>query len=392
MAMTYDPKKKLEEQQANAQAQVKQAQTAASAQAAQPYTAIKGTSAATQQQLGKLQAGYQPSETVSGAMNYLKQLQQQKPGSYTSPYTEQLNGIYEQIMNRKPFQYDLNGDMLYQQYKDQYMLNGQQAMMDTIGQAAQYTGGYGSSYGATAGNQAYQQYLTQLNAIIPELYDRAAARYDQAGRDLMDQYGLAQSAENQGYSRYMDAMNQWNADVNAGLNAYNTFYNQDYGQYSDMLNYWLGQAQMENSGYLNEQSNAYTTAMTMLKSGAMPSGDLLGAAGISQADAQAILAALAPKKSGGSGSSKKTDTKNLEAAVAGSTKGTVNNPLRGLTYKEASLIDNAGKVQEAAEKTGNPQKILEDQAKKEQEQRKATDVRVDPWQMAEMVMKKKYGR
>ena len=346
MALNYDPKKKLQEQQASVK-KPQQSQTATAARAAKPYTAIKGTSEATQQQLGKLQAGYQPSETVSGAMNYLKQLQQQKPGNYTSPYTEQLNGIYEQIMNRKPFQYDLNGDMLYQQYKHQYMLNGQQAMMDTIGQAAQYTGGYGSSYGATAGNQAYQQYLTKLNAIIPELYDRAAARYDQAGSDLMDQYGLAQSAENQGYSRYMDEMNQWNADVNAGLNAYNTFYNQDYGQYSDMLNYWLGQAQMENSGYLSEQSNAYTTAMTMLKSGAMPSGDLLGAAGISQADAQAILAALTPKSSGGGSSRTTKEPKTTESN--GNTQIINRQPMNGLTFREANLIDNADKAARIAE-------------------------------------------
>jgi hypothetical protein len=74
------------------------------------------------------------------------------------------------------FKYDLNGDALYQQYKDKYTQQGKLAMADAMGQASALTGGYGNSYAATVGNQAYQAYLGQLNDVIPELYQLA---YDQ---------------------------------------------------------------------------------------------------------------------------------------------------------------------------------------------------------------------
>ena len=70
------------------------------------------------------------------------------------------------MANRK-FNYDVNGDPLYQQYKHSYMTQGKQAMEDTIGQAAAMTGGYGNSYATAAGGQAYQSYLDQLNDRYP---------------------------------------------------------------------------------------------------------------------------------------------------------------------------------------------------------------------------------
>lgn len=107
------------------------------------------------------------------------------------PYVDQLNSLYDQIMNRKPFQYDLNGDLLYRQMADRYTQLGQQAMRDTMGQATALTGGYGNSYASQAGNQAYQQYLTALNDNIPQLWDRAYQVYQGQGDRLMQQYQLA---------------------------------------------------------------------------------------------------------------------------------------------------------------------------------------------------------
>ena len=117
-------------------------------------------------------------------------------GSYTvnagnQPYVDQLNSLYDQIVNRKPFQYDLNGDLLYRQMADRYAQMGQQAMRDTMGQAAALTGGYGNSYAQQVGNQAYQQYLTALNDNVPELWDRAYQVYQGEGDRLLQKYQLA---------------------------------------------------------------------------------------------------------------------------------------------------------------------------------------------------------
>lgn len=107
------------------------------------------------------------------------------------PYIDQLNSLYDQVMGRGKFQYDLNGDMLYRQMADQYTQLGRQAMRDSTGTAAALTGGYGNSYANQVGNQAYQQYLTQLNSQIPNLYDRAYTAWRNEGDDLMWQYQMA---------------------------------------------------------------------------------------------------------------------------------------------------------------------------------------------------------
>lgn len=107
------------------------------------------------------------------------------------PYIDQLNSLYEQIMGRGKFSYDLNGDMLYRQMADQYTQQGRMAMRDTMGTAAGLTGGYGNSYADQVGNQAYQQYLTQLNNNIPALYDRAYEAWLNEGDQMMQEYQMA---------------------------------------------------------------------------------------------------------------------------------------------------------------------------------------------------------
>ena len=97
-------------------------------------------------------ADYVESETVKQADAALNAQLAQKPGAYQSKWQAQINDIINRILNREEFSYDLNGDALYQQYKDQYMRGGQRAMQDTMAEAAALTGGYGNSYASTAGN------------------------------------------------------------------------------------------------------------------------------------------------------------------------------------------------------------------------------------------------
>lgn len=107
------------------------------------------------------------------------------------PYVQQLNALYDQIMNRKPFQYDLNSDLLYKNLADSYTQAGQKAMRDTMGTAAGLTGGYGNSYAQMVGNQAYQEHLTALNDQIPSLYEQALNAYLAEGDQMLQQYQLA---------------------------------------------------------------------------------------------------------------------------------------------------------------------------------------------------------
>ena len=99
-------------------------------------------------------------------------------GDFVFSENEWLNSLKDSIENYGDFSYDVNSDALYQQYADQYMRQGKLAMQDAMGQAAALTGGYGNSYAATVGNQAYQSYLQQLNDKVPELYQLALDRYN----------------------------------------------------------------------------------------------------------------------------------------------------------------------------------------------------------------------
>lgn len=146
-----------------------------------------------------------------------------KQEEYKSQWQTQLNDAINKILNREKFSYDLNGDALYQQYKNQSMMQGQQAMMDTMGQAAALTGGYGNSYAQTAGQQVYNSHLQQLNDKIPELYQMALSKYQMEGQDMYDQYSLLAGKEEQDYGRYQDklSLDQWQAEFDEAVRQYN---------------------------------------------------------------------------------------------------------------------------------------------------------------------------
>ena len=146
------------------------------------------------------------------AVKKLQEVQGQVP-QYSASYDEQMNQLFEKIMNREKFSYDVTSDPMYQQYREQYMQQGQQAMQDTMGQAAALTGGYGSSYGQNAGQQAYNAYLQRLNEVVPELQQQAADRYAEEGAAMYDQYAMLGDLADTEYQRYQDAVSRYWQDV-----------------------------------------------------------------------------------------------------------------------------------------------------------------------------------
>ena len=138
--------------------------------------------------------------------------------------------------NRGKFSYDITTDALYNQYTDQYVNQGKQAMMDVMGQASAMTGGYGNSYAQTVGQQTYQGYLQGLNDKVPELYQLALDKYNQEGADLLNAYGLEKDKYDTGYGEWQDATSLWNADRDYITGAVQSERDYDYGRYSDEYN------------------------------------------------------------------------------------------------------------------------------------------------------------
>lgn len=232
------------------------------------------------------------------AMSALQQAQQALP-TYQGSYDQQLQDIYNQIVNRDKFSYDLNSDMLYQQYADQYTQQGKMAMMDTMGQAAALTGGYSSSYVQAVGQQQYDAYLQQLNDVVPELYSLALDQYNQEGQDLLNQYAMVGDMADDEYGKYQDSLNQYWQNVSFLKGQADDAYSQGY-------NNWYNSYQMgtdaENTAYQRQQDNYSKLVGLMTEYGYAPTAEELAAAGMSQAEANAYRG-ISAGGSGGSGGS-----------------------------------------------------------------------------------------
>ena len=211
---------------------------------------------------------YEKSDIVKQAEALLQQQLANKPGEYQSQWQTQLDETLSQILNRDKFSYDLNGDALYQQYKDQYMLQGQQAMMDTMGQAQAMTGGYANSYAQSVGQQTYQGYLQQLNDRVPELYQIALDQYNREGQDLYNQYGLYADRESLDYDRYRDTVSDYNTELDrltedaryqgeTDYNRYMDAYNMAYGQHRDSVSDWQNEQARADEEYWNQYNRDY---------------------------------------------------------------------------------------------------------------------------------------
>ena len=155
---------------------------------------------------------YEKSDAVQSAENELKSWENNKPGEYESKYSEQIESILNDILNREEFNYNLNADPLYQQYREQYIQNGKKAMMDTVGQAAALTGGYANSYAVSAGNQAYDEYLNELNSIALDLRDRAYTLYSDEGDRMLEDITLLRSLDGDDYDKYLGELERYYSD------------------------------------------------------------------------------------------------------------------------------------------------------------------------------------
>ena len=217
------------------------------------------------------------------ALQRLEAAKENKP-TYAGTYDQQLQQIFDRIMNRENFSFDLNGDALWQQLKDQHVQQGQMAMMDVMGQTAALTGGYGNTYAQRAGQQAYHQHLQALTDQIPELYQLALSRYNQEGDRLKEQFALTGELAADEYGKYQDAQSQYWQGIDRAQAEADTAY--DRGQTS-----WYNELQLKQQADDNayaKQQDAYDRLANLITStGYAPTQEELTAAGMSAAQAAA---------------------------------------------------------------------------------------------------------
>lgn len=204
---------------------------------------------------------YNESDDVIRARDALREHEDNKVEPWTGgTYDQALRDQIDKIANRKEFTYDLNADALYQQYKDQYITGGKYAMMDTMGQAAALTGGYGNSYASAAGNQAYQAYLQKLNDVVPDLYKLALDKYNQEGQDMKNLYSIYANQYDTEYGEYRDRVGDWNAEAARLADQYYNEANMDYSRFADNRDYLSDYYNNERNFDYGQYSDAYQRA------------------------------------------------------------------------------------------------------------------------------------
>ena len=240
--------------------------------------------------------------------------------------------LARQQLERPAFSYDPAADPFYQSAKSQYLRQGQRAMADAMGKAADLTGGFGSTYAQTAGQQAYREQLSSLSALLPELYDRARKGYDRRTEALAKALDTAIGLYDEDYRAYLKQVENARADREAAEKAAqwlldferdndhwerdfardNEHWDQDFARdndqwersFAEKIRQWeaefaQSQQQWEDKQASSaasqaateanrERSYAYKMAMLALQQGLQVSDALLQAAGIDRAYAETI--------------------------------------------------------------------------------------------------------
>lgn len=135
-----------------------------------------------------------------------------KAPQYNGSYTSALKDNLTKVLSKGNFSYNADSDKLFGQYKDSYEKAGKKAMEDTVGNASALTGGYLNSYAVTAGQQAYNEYMSKLSDKIPELEQRAYERYRDDEDSAYRRLGTLMELENTDYGRYRDRVSDYNAN------------------------------------------------------------------------------------------------------------------------------------------------------------------------------------
>ena len=200
-----------------------------------PSAAAEGTSSAPAQGQSRDLSFHMPGEDPDAKLRYesalaeLEALRDAAP-RYDSRYDEQIRSLYDQLTSRGPFRYDSATDPLYQQYRQSYVQLGQNAMRDTMGQAAALTGGYGSSYAQSVGQQQYDAYLRRLADVLPETYGMALQSWQAEGQDLQRRYSAAAALEQSDYERYLDELAQYNRSLDRARSDLDTAYERQFAE------------------------------------------------------------------------------------------------------------------------------------------------------------------
>lgn len=152
-------------------------------------------------------------------------------------------------------------DMTYEQWlkSDQYTalaerfgLQGEMGMQDVLGQINSRTGGLASSYAATAAQQQYNQYMSQLEEVARQMYGAERS-------DALQKAQLAYQFSQANYQKYLDQLAQYNADRSFGFDVFDkilqdSHYNQQWQNTLEQQAYQQKRDEVNDQHYADEMA------------------------------------------------------------------------------------------------------------------------------------------
>lgn len=243
---------------------------------------------------------------------------------YNNQYAEQQQALLDAILNRKDFSWSKETDPQWSSYKKSYLREGDRATANALAQASAASGGRASTAAITAATQAGDYYATQLNDIIPTLYQQAYDRYLNEYSMMLQDLGAVNTQEQLDYAKYLDQLTQYNTDRNFAYDTYLGGFNilqgqlsslqgqddVDYGRFLDQINLGIQQDETEYQRGRQEQALAQAQVDAILAAGGTPSAELIRASGYTSEYVQALEDAYrkaeAEKTSTSSGSGRVT--------------------------------------------------------------------------------------
>lgn len=221
---------------------------------------------------------------------------------YDNQYAEQQQALLDAILNRPDFTWSKETDPLWGSYKKSYLREGDRATANALAQASAASGGRPSTAAVTAATQAGDYYATQLNDIIPTLYQQAYDRYLNEYSMMLQDLGAVNTQEQLDYAKYLDQLTQYNTDRKFAYDTYLGDFNilqgqlatlqgqddVDYGRYLDTINLGIQRDETEYQRQQQDQALVQAQVDAILAAGGTPSAELVGASGYSREYIQAL--------------------------------------------------------------------------------------------------------
>ena len=147
-------------------------------------------------------------DRVAGQIEGYGPFEYQDRPEYQDQYKAQVDQALNGVLNERKFEYDVANDPLYQQYRKEYLREGQRNRQDALAQAAALTGGTASTAAIAASQQAGDYYNSKLTDKIPELQQLSYNMYLNELQNNRNKLSDAMSVSQMDYGRYQDSMDR----------------------------------------------------------------------------------------------------------------------------------------------------------------------------------------